>query len=363
MPEPRTPSPPDDAPDLLPRYLALAWAGLTVYGSLYPFSGWRRGGADAFAFLSWAWPDYWTKFDLAANIVIYMPLGFLLTLALRRLPGRASGVTCAVLASALLSLGMESLQTWLPSRIASNLDFACNTLGALLGGLTALWVGARLRLWWKSWRARRIAPLPHVDLGLTLLGLWLMTLLSPETLLFGVGDLRQTLDMGLPTQGYAPRTYHIAETAVVTSNVLAMGLFVAALLRGRWRAYLLVPAFFLFAAILCSLSAALFSAPAQFLVWMTPGAREGLALGAALLSLTLLLPPRTRPPLAALALLIGVLLVNCVPMNPYSLAAPARGQEGHFFNFNGLTRWISIIWPFLAFPYLLLACRREKNGA
>jgi hypothetical protein len=48
-------------------------------------------------------------------------------------------------------------------------------------------------------------------------------------------------------------------------------------------------------------------------------------------------------------------------MNPYSLAALARWQEGHFLNFNGLTRWISIVWPFLALPYLLLTCREGKS--
>jgi VanZ family protein len=354
---------PNDAPDLLPRYLSLTWAGLTVYGSLYPFSGWQQGGASPFAFLVWIWPHHWTTFDLIANIIIYMPLGFFLALSLRRLPGRASGVLCAVLLASALSLCMESLQTWLPSRIASNLDFACNTAGAFLGSLAAAWMGTRLRGWWKFWRARLIAPLPHVDLGLTLLGLWLIALLSPETLLFGVGDLRQTLEQGLPTLDYAPQTYHLAETAVVTSNVLAVGLFVAVLLRGRWLAYLLIPVCFVFAAAVCSFSAALLSAPTQFLVWMTPGAREGLALGATLLSLILLLPPRIRPILAALSLFVGVLLVNCVPMNPYSLATLARWREGHFINFNGLTRWISIIWPFLALPYLLIACRTRKDTA
>ncbi|MDR0737373.1 MAG: VanZ family protein [Zoogloeaceae bacterium] len=363
MLEPHTPSPPDDAPDLLPRYLALTWAGLTIYGSLYPFFGWQYGGASPFAFLVWAWPHYWTTFDLAANIVVYMPLGFFLTLSLRRLPGRASGVLCAAGVSGALSLGMEGLQTWLPSRIASNLDFACNLLGSLLGGLIAVWVGARLRARWKFWRLRFIAPLPHVDLGLTLLGLWLIALLSPETLLFGVGDLRQTFGREPPTLDYAAQTYHIAETAVVACNVLALGLFVATLLRGRWRAYLLVPLFFVFAAAVCSLSAALLSAPAQFLVWMTPGAREGLMIGMALLALSLFLPPRIRPLLAAFALLSGVLLVNCLPMNPYSLATLTRWREGHFLNFNGLTRWISIVWPFLALPYLLFACHAGKNRA
>ena len=38
-------------PVLLARYLALAWLGLVIYGSLHPFSGWRDTGVSAFAFL------------------------------------------------------------------------------------------------------------------------------------------------------------------------------------------------------------------------------------------------------------------------------------------------------------------------
>ena len=41
-----------------------------------------------------------------------------------------------------------------------------------------------------------------------------------------------------------------------------------------------------------------------------------------------------------------------------SPAALALWRQGHFLNFNGLTRWISTIWPFLALPYLFLVSRR-----
>ena len=83
-------------PVLLARYLALAWLGLIIYGSLYPFAGWRDTGGSSFAFLDGAWPRYWTAFDLSANVAVYFPLGFFLTLALRRLPGRFSGLVVAV---------------------------------------------------------------------------------------------------------------------------------------------------------------------------------------------------------------------------------------------------------------------------
>ena len=73
-------------PVLLSRYLALAWCGLVVYGTLHPFSGWRDTGISPFAFLEGGWPRYWTVFDVAANVAVYLPLGFFLTLALRELP-------------------------------------------------------------------------------------------------------------------------------------------------------------------------------------------------------------------------------------------------------------------------------------
>jgi VanZ family protein len=343
--------------DLLPRYLTLVWVALTLYGSLYPFVGWRQTVIDPFAFLNFSWPYYWTVFDMVVNVLVYMPLGFFATLTLSRLPGRYTAPVLATLLGSLLSVAMESLQNWLPSRVASNLDLACNSLGTLLGSLMAFWAGMRLWAMWKTWRQRLIAPLPHVDLGLTLLGLWLLTLLSPEILLFGVGDLRQALDW-LPTFNYGPETYRRAEAAVVACNLLAVGLFAGAMTRGRWLAFVLTPLLFLAAALIRSLGAALLLGPEHFLAWLTPGAAQGLRLGGAALCVCLFLPPPGRVLLAALALLAGAILVNLTPLDPYSTVAMELWQSGHFLNFYGLIHWVTTIWPFLALPYLFLISRR-----
>ena len=172
-------------------YLALAWLGLVVYGSLHPFAGWRDTGVSPFAFLEGGWPRYWTVFDLAANVAVYLPLGFFLGLALSRLRGRFTGMALATLLAGAISFGLESVQTWLPSRVPSNLDLACNTLGGLLGALWAQAVGPRIFARIAALELKLLAPVPHAELGLTLLGLWLLVPLSPETLLFGAGDLRQ----------------------------------------------------------------------------------------------------------------------------------------------------------------------------
>ncbi|MGE5490011.1 MAG: VanZ family protein, partial [Actinomycetota bacterium] len=76
------------------------------------------------------------------------------------------------------------------------------------------------------------------------------------------------------------------------------------------------------------------------------------------LAVILVLPFNARLVLAALALMAGTVLVNLAPPNPYSAAALAAWRQGHFLNFNGLTRLVSILWPFLTLPFFLLAGRK-----
>ena len=39
--------------------------------------------------------------------------------------------------------------------------------------------------------------------------------------------------------------------------------------------------------------------------------------------------------------------------------ALAAWRQGHFLNFNGLTRLIATLWPFLTLPFLMLSARRH----
>jgi VanZ family protein len=47
-----------------------------------------------------------------------------------------------MVAGALVSLSIECVQVWLPMRDSSLVDFATNTLGALLGGMVPRWIRA-----------------------------------------------------------------------------------------------------------------------------------------------------------------------------------------------------------------------------
>jgi VanZ family protein len=344
-------------PVLLARYLALAWLALVIYGSLHPFTGWRDTGVSPLAFLEGGWPRYWTAFDLAANVAVYLPLGFFLTLALRGLPGRFSAPILATLLSGLASLALEAAQTWLPSRVPSNVDLACNALGGLLGALLAQMVGPRIFLLIADWQHRLIAPIPHAEFGLTLLGLWLLIPLSPETLLFGAGDLRQILGLGGAVP-FAAESFVLIEASITTFNALAVGLIVRLLCVRTATAYVAVPLFILLGLLVRTLAAAILVGPGEAFAWLTPGAQMGLLMAGAGLAVAIALPATARLMLAALALMAGATLVNLAPPNPYSAAALAAWRQGHFLNFNGLTRWISTLWPFLTLPFLLLTTRR-----
>lgn len=74
------------------------------------------------------------KRDIAANILLYMPFGYLYV---RRLA--ATNIWNATLWALLLSVGTETLQLFSHGRFTSATDVACNTLGAAAGALAGLW--------------------------------------------------------------------------------------------------------------------------------------------------------------------------------------------------------------------------------
>ncbi|MDP2821132.1 MAG: VanZ family protein [Sulfuritalea sp.] len=343
----------------LTLYLTSGYALLVIYASLYPLADWRDSGGDALAFLGAAWPRYYTGFDLATNIVAYLPFGFFCTTALRRRLAPYSAWLVAALLGGGLSLVMELLQNYLPNRVPSNLDLACNAAGALLGG----WIGAH----WGTralddgrlarWRRQTLANAYGADAGVLLIAAWLLTQLSPETLLFGSGNLRRMLDLP-PVQPFQPERFVSVETAIAAAGLLAAGLIITLLLRRHAR--LLTATLLLTAVLIKILAHALLMGPAAAVAWITPGNSLGLAMGLALWwSASFLVFPLQRA-VAALALLFATVMVNVAPENPYLLNALHIWNPGQFLNFNGLTRLICSLWPFLALPWLMIY-RPKRN--
>ena len=354
-----------EQPSTLARYLFVAYLLLVVYASLHPFSGWRDRGLPAFAFLTASFNRPVPAFDVFLNVLGYMPLGFLAVLAayprLRGAPGLAFGVACSALASFVL----ESLQVYLPTRTASNLDLIANTAGGALGAFAALAATRPLMDTGKLEGLRRELFLPgrRVDLGLVLLGLWLFCQLNPETLLFGTGDLR---DLFKTPSGrlYPAEVFLRVEAGVAFANGLASGLLAACLVaRGQpTRGVVLL----LIAAALGAHTFAfgLLVNPQEALSWVTPGALYGVAGAIALLMVAISLPRAIQLPIIGLALLAATAIVNLAPPNPYNTATFSLWQQGQYLNFNGLTRLVAIVWPFAAMFYLvLLAADRPETEA
>ena len=339
----------------LPLYLAAAYTLLVIYASLHPFSGWRDSGAPVTDFLFAAWPRYWSGLDLFNNILAYLPLGFIWVPTLLPRQGLWLAVLLASLLGACLSLSLETLQHFLPSRVPSNIDLGCNTLGAFFGALVGARWGALLldggRL--HAMIRRRIGSGAMVDAGLVLLALWLLTQLNPEILLFGNGDLRGLLRaLGLQAPlPYIAGQFPWVEAGVTAGNTAALGLLCGCLPRAG--KYLLPAALIVFALLVKSFSLMLLMSTAG-LAWATPGSLAGLAAGTLMWLAATLLPGRIRQVLAALSLMLATALVNLAPNNPYYTAILQVWQQGHFLNFNGLTRLTSALWPFLVLPWLML---------
>lgn len=347
-------------PSPLARLLFAVYLLLVVYASLYPLSGWRVHGGSPFEFLGTPWPRQVLVFDALANVAAYAVLGLLAALAWRpRLRG-ARSVLAATALGALLSLALEAAQSYLPARAASGLDVLCNAAGAFLGALA----GQRLAPWeapLRAWRARVLQPGAHADFGLALLGLWLFTQLNPAMLLFGVGDLRDLL-VGPAGPARAPELFVAIEAVTAAANLAAIALLASAIAIPGAPVRAMVVALVLVGLAVKTFAFAVILRAQDGLDWLTPGAVQGLVAGLAVAMLAVSLPRVARLALAAVLLMAAAVLVNLAPQNPYMAAMLKLWQQGHFLNFNGLTRLVATLWPFVATAFLIhLAARRREE--
>jgi VanZ family protein len=336
-------------PTRLPQYLAILYGLMIVYASLEPFSGWMAPLPDTPFFLFEAWPQYVTRFDVVVNVLAYMPFGFLLAqVGAQRRP--TARMVTAVGAGVLLSLAMESTQMFLPTRDASNVDLLTNSAGATLGGMAALAFNWRpaLRQRIAQWRYRTFLGGPSGDLGLALLGVWLLSQLNPGIPLFAA-----TFDPSLELARDLAGT--LLQAAQSAFNAIGVGLFVGLLLRQRRAFGAAVLALIGIALALKGLAAALLLKSTAWVFWLEPGTSFGVAAGALVLMFAIWLPRAVRTTLCAIALLSSLVAPLLVP-DLWRARAPLAlfdWRYGHLLNFNRLTHAVLVIWPLLASAYLL----------
>jgi VanZ family protein len=356
--------------------LALVFTLLVFYASLYPFEGWRFQGAQPLHFLAEPWPRYWTRFDVVANALGYAPLGFLIALGmLRSGAGRWSWPVAAGL-PALLSLVIESVQTYLPMRVPSNLDLVLNAGGALVGATAAVWLermGGLRR--WSRFRADWLVP--RAQGSLVLLALWPVALLYPVSVPFGLGQVWTRVELGLvrlfdgtpflawlPVRPSPPAPLSLlAEAFCVGLALLTPLLMGYADVRTVWRRAVFLSLFFACALGTAALSSALTFGPAQAWAWLTPQAELGLLTALIVGLLALGLPERWCQLLMLLCLASCLTLLNSAPDSPYFEESLHLWEQGRFIRFHGLSQWLGWIWPFAALWVGLRALARPPTPA
>ena len=364
--------------------LAWLYVALIVYASLYPFVGWRVPGFGPFDYLLLGWPRWWTSFDLIANLLGYLPLGFLLFVAGIR-SGR-SATLAAVLSCAggtLLSFSMETLQTYLPHRVASNVDLGLNAAGTALGvaiGAALHWRGGidrwqRLR---ERWFVARSAG------GLALLVLWPIGLLFPSAVPFGLGHvagrlqplladwLRDTpvatwtegLAIAAPPASEAVRSLSPAtEFSIIVLGVTAPCLVAFTIATPGWRRNFLVVGAAALGAATMTLSTALNFGPTHALAWTTEQALQAFFVGTGVALLLSFVPRRVAAGFGLIALTALVMLVAQAPADPYFAQSLQGWEQGRFIRFHGAAQWVGWLWPYAALTYLLVRlAAREPRG-
>jgi VanZ family protein len=351
--------------------LALVFAGLIVYASLYPFIGWRLPGAGLAEVLKLPMPPWRVRFDIWSNLLGYLPMGALLYGAGVRSGGRSGPMALlAVALPALLSYGMEVTQQFLPGRYPSLLDWWLNTAGAALGVVLA-WLLQALSLVDRWEQARERWFVPRSGGALALMALWPVGLLFPTALPLGLGPGWERLQDGMAgllldvpwAQSWLDAIYQISVPqqhlpALLEGLGLVLGLLCPCLLafsvtRPGWRRAVMALGAALMGLGSTTLSAALNFGPVHALAWLTPLVPKSMAVAAILALLMLWISARLAAALGVVALVALLLLVLQAPVDPYFAESLQAWEQGRFIRFHGLAQWVGLLWPFAALFWLL----------
>lgn len=353
-------------------WLALVYAALVVYASLYPFENWRWPPGQPLAALALL-PSalHQSAFDIGSNLFGYLPFGGLLAVAAQRSGWRAvPALGLALVLAVLLSYSCEVLQQFVPRRVPAREDLVMNVAGALAGGLLALavhavgWVDR-----WNAVRARWFSG--DAAFALALLVLWPVGLLFPAPVPLGLGQVGERLRewflwqlrdvpwaepalqlLAAPAVATTPLR-PITETLIVALGLLAPCLVAFSVVAPGWRRIVMTLGALTFAMMGMTLSTLLNFGPQHAVSWFGAHTVQGLVVGTVL---ALLCTPLSRRLVAGIGLVVLTGLVATVaqaPDDPYFAQSLQAWEQGRFVRFHGLAQWIGWLWPFAALGWML----------
>ncbi|MEQ1591249.1 MAG: VanZ family protein [Thiobacillaceae bacterium] len=162
-------------------WLSLVYCALVIYGTLFPLSEWTPpifGWANP---ITLGLPARASRADIFINVLAYIPFGLFLTLWLRARLGLAAAMILVCALGSGMSFVLEVLQSALPSRVTSLLDWLTNSVGTVMGAMLAatldpqFFAGRKLMGWRHSWFAEG----GLANLVLVTLALWALTQAAP----------------------------------------------------------------------------------------------------------------------------------------------------------------------------------------
>jgi len=338
--------------------LFLFYFVLVVYASLYPFTGWRSQGIAPWLFLTAPWPSYLTTFDLVSNFMGYVPLGFLLALALARSGYPRAAWWLGMAVPAMVSLLMEGTQNFLLHRVPSQVDWLLNSAGGAMGVLLA-WLMLRWGLLgpWQAFRQTGLVQRTHG--AVLVLLFWPLALLYPTPLPYGLGQVWPRLEAALirltegsildgwvPQPALSPPLSPLTEAVVVALCVWAPILLGFAILRRTTHRAVFMLLSIPMVLGVSMLSASLTYGPQHAWVWLTQPVSLGLIFALAMTLFSLTIGHRTAAVLSLLAWSFALGWLNRAPEVAYFAQSLQIWEQGRFIHFHGLSQWLGWLWPY-----------------
>lgn len=311
-----------------------------------------------------------------SNIVAYLPIGFLFVLLTARPVDRRNTnlEIFALLCSALLfgsglSFVLECLQSWLPNRVPSKLDWLANSLGTFLGASTALgltiWLqrGLHASTYANRQPSRanwsKLSP-GRLSLGLLTLASWVIINANPQRLLFASGEVSDLLELDVPT--VALFNSGILEAFIVMAQMCIVSTIIWTAASKELSKRLLLVTAFGGGLMMKSISSSWLVSEAEPFWWLTPGAQAGLLLGSLAVALLITLKPLSQIRIALFLLVAVTILINLAPDNPFYDSMIERWDQGRWSSLHGLILSMAYIWPMLVLTYLWLAHYAYKRA-
>ena len=291
----------------LARAFTIIYGLLIIYASLNPFDFDFHNGVTAGAWWHAPMPRVIPVFDLIANILAYIPLGFLVVFAVFPRWRGVTALTFAVVFSAFLAGAVETAQIWLPTRIPSKTDWWANLSGGLIGALLAIPLGPK----WLSGSILRQRFDHWFGMNWALCALFLLfpwAQIYPQSSWLGVGLL---FSLGMTRQ---------APLWLLLNSLLFISVIIKIVF-----------------------TALQFGFEFSF-SWLTTGSVWGMISGSLALFLGLRLSTRARLIIAPTCLLLIILAVNWLPHNPYFVLTLRAWYQGRLVHFNDLMQWVSWFW-------------------